>query len=69
MKEVKISTDYITLGQLLKYASIIQSGGETKSFLLENKILVNKEADNRRGKKLYEGDEILIKQLTYKIIK
>ena len=37
MKEVNISTEYITLGQFLKLADIIQSGGEAKLFLLERK--------------------------------
>lgn len=54
-KEIKITTDYITLGQLLKLASIIDNGGEAKLFLASNVVYVNGEEDNRRGKKLYPG--------------
>ena len=60
MNIIQITTPYITLGQLLKFANIISSGGETKPFLLENVIVVNDDFDNRRGRKLYPGDTIKI---------
>ncbi len=58
-RTVKITTEYITLGQLLKLAQIIQNGGQAKSYLAENEVLVNGEPDQRRGRKLRPGDEIL----------
>ena len=58
-RTVKITTEYITLGQLLKLAQIIQNGGQAKSYLAENEVLVNGEPDHRRGRKLRPGDEIL----------
>ena len=58
-RTVKITTEYITLGQLLKLAQIIQNGGQAKSFLVENEVLVNGEPDQRRGRKLRPGDEVL----------
>ncbi len=58
-RTVKITTEYITLGQLLKLAQIIQNGGQAKSFLMENEVLVNGEPDQRRGRKLRPGDEVL----------
>ena len=42
-KEIHITTEYITLGQFLKFADIIHEGGEAKRFLAENEILVNGE--------------------------
>lgn len=57
---VQISTEYITLGELLKEEGIIDTGGAAKWFLAEHEVFVNAEAENRRGKKLYEGDEIEI---------
>lgn len=60
MKIIEITSPYITLGQLLKFANVIQSGGETKFYLMENTITVNGELDNRRGKKCYPGDIIII---------
>jgi len=64
MEKVVIHSPYITLGQLLKFASIIQSGGETKFFLQENEIYVNDVLENRRGKKCYPGDIIKINKDT-----
>jgi S4 domain protein YaaA len=62
MKQILISTPFITLGQLLKYAGMLQSGGEIKHFLAQNAITVNQVEENRRGRKLYPGDEIIINQ-------
>jgi ribosome-associated protein len=60
MKTITIQTEYITLGQLLKYADIISNGGEAKSYLEANKVFVNNEQDQRRGRKLYPGDKVNI---------
>lgn len=69
MKEVPIRTEYITTGQLLKHLGLVGSGGEVKSFLSQNTILINNEIDNRRGKKLYHNDLINILNIVYKISK
>jgi len=70
MKSIKIKTPYITLGQLLKFANVIQSGGETKFFLSENEITVNGVSDNRRGRKCYPDDVVEInKELRLRIEK
>ena len=55
MKEIFIYTDFVTLGQFLKLANLIQTGGEAKEFLSTHKIFVDGELDNRRGRKLYDG--------------
>jgi len=56
MKTILISTEYITLGQFLKLADCIGTGGQAKMFLAEYKIVINGETDNRRGRKLRPGD-------------
>jgi ribosome-associated protein len=56
MNQISINTDYITLGQFLKLADCISTGGQAKMFLQETKILVNGQAENRRGKKLVPQD-------------
>lgn len=63
--EIHITTEYITLGQFLKLADIIQSGGEAKSYLAQNVVLVNGEIDNRRGRKLRSGDRVEINKTVY----
>ena len=64
-KEVKITTDYITLGQFLKYVGIIDSGFLAKIFLNEHEVYINGELDTRRGKKLYPGDLVLVEKVEY----
>ena len=54
--QITITTEYITLGQLLKFADIIGNGGEAKSFLAENEVRIDSELDNRRGRKLRGGE-------------
>ena len=55
MEIVSITTEYITLGQFLKFVSIISNGSEAKFYLENNVCLVNGEEENRRGRKLYPG--------------
>ena len=65
--EITINTEYITLGQFLKLADIIQSGGEAKSFLAQNEVEIDGIADNRRGRKLRGGEVIEILGQSYEI--
>ncbi|MDP4084681.1 MAG: S4 domain-containing protein YaaA [Bacillota bacterium] len=58
--EIRVQTEFITLGQFLKLADIIQSGGMAKWFLGENSIFINGVQDQRRGRKLYPGDKVSI---------
>lgn len=67
-QEITLKTEFITLGQLLKFLKIVSTGGEVKEFLTSKIVLVNGINENRRGKKLYkgniieiEGDKILLK--------
>ncbi|MGL4949855.1 MAG: S4 domain-containing protein YaaA [Anaeroplasmataceae bacterium] len=69
MEMIKIDTEYITLQQLLKISNTISSGGESKFYLSTYKVYVNNELENRRGKKLYPNDVVIIEKVEYKIIK
>ena len=60
MNDLKIDTEFITLGQLLKMTNAISSGGMAKWFLEDNVVYVNGEEENRRGKKLRDGDVITV---------
>ncbi len=61
MEKIKINSEYITLGQFLKFVNIVSSGGMVKAILQDTKIHVNDILEARRGKKLYPGDKIVIK--------
>ncbi|MGL5296340.1 MAG: S4 domain-containing protein YaaA [Culicoidibacterales bacterium] len=60
MYYVEIDAEYITLQQFLKAADIISSGGMAKHYLAESLVLVNDQPENRRGRKLYPNDVIVI---------
>jgi ribosome-associated protein len=47
-----------TLGQALKVASVVGSGGEAKVLIQAGEVFVNGEVETRRGRKLQEGDVI-----------
>lgn len=68
IKEVLINTEYITLGQLLKFANVISEGSLAKIYLQENDIKVNGEVDRRRGKKCRPGDIVSTPEGEFKII-
>ena len=53
----------MTLGQMLKEVTVISSGGQAKWYLAENTVLVDGEPENRRGRKLYPGDVIVIDEV------
>lgn len=53
--EIKISTEYIKLDQLLKYANVVESGSNAKDHILSGEVLVDNEVEIRRGRKIYPG--------------
>ena len=56
MEEIKIRDEFIKLGQLLKLADMVQDGVEAKNVITDGLVKVNGEVDDRRGRKVYEGD-------------
>ena len=60
---VEIDREFMTLGQLLKFENIVESGGMVKVFLSDYEVLVNGEKDQRRGRKLYPGDVVQIEEV------
>ena len=58
MREIEIRGDTIRLGQALKVAGIVGSGGEAKALLSEGGVTVNGEPEARRGRQLHPGDTL-----------
>ncbi len=48
----------ITLGQFVKVAGLVSSGGEAKQAVAAGAVRVNGEVDTRRGRKLTPGDVV-----------
>ena len=65
--EIKINSEFITLGQFLKFADVISTGGEAKIFLSQNDVFINDELDVRRGRKRRPGDKVAILGESYLI--
>lgn len=51
--------EYIKLGQALKATGLAYSGIDAKEIIQQGLVLVNGEIDERRGRKLYDGDEVV----------
>ncbi len=58
MQEVKISTEFIKLEALLKFAGLTDTGGEAKERIQAGEVKVNAEVCTARGKKLRPGDRV-----------
>jgi ribosome-associated protein len=54
--DVSIGGDGIRLGQFLKYAGLLDSGGDVKEAIIDGFVSVNGEIDRRRGRQLQLGD-------------
>jgi ribosome-associated protein len=59
-REIQIRGDVIRLGELLKLAGVVATGGEAKMLLASTQVLVNGEPDSRRGRQLRAGDEVVV---------
>ena len=54
--DVPIGGDGIRLGQFLKFAGLLDSGGNAKEAIIDGYVTVNGEVDRRRGRQLQLGD-------------
>ena len=60
MRDVAIDGDMIRLGQFLKLADLIETGGEGKVLIAGGDVTVNGEVDTRRGRQLHRGDVVRV---------
>jgi ribosome-associated protein len=61
MRDVAIDSDMIRLGQFLKLADLIETGGEAKILISSGDVTVNGEVDTRRGRQLRQGDVVAVR--------
>lgn len=60
VRDISIRGDMIRLGQLLKLAGTVDSGGEAKTILAAGLVTVNGEPEERRGRQLHHGDLVVV---------
>lgn len=58
METITITTEYIKLQDLLKFAAAVQTGGEAKLAVQEGEVSVNGEVCTMRGRKIRPGDVV-----------
>ena len=68
MRDVGIDSDMIRLGQFLKLADLIGTGGEGKILISSGDVTVNGEVDLRRGRQLRKGDVVDVLGRTARVV-
>lgn len=58
MKTITITTEFIKLQDLLKFANLVETGGEAKELIQGGEVQVNGETCTMRGKKIRPGDVV-----------
>mgnify|MGYP000469853246 FL=1 len=69
METIKLRDEFIKLGQALKLAGVVEDGVEAKFVIQDGLVKVNGEVDERRGRKVYEGDVISFNGQDIKVIR
>lgn len=67
MKNVKIDTEFIKLGQLLKLIGIADSGVHAKIMIVGNEVKLNGTIEMQRGKKVFKGDVVEVAGHSFRV--
>lgn len=57
-QSVQITTEFIKLDALLKFAGVCETGGEAKAAVQAGDVKVNGQTCTMRGKKIRQGDTV-----------
>ena len=66
--EINITTEFIKLDSLLKFAGVTETGGVAKEIIAEGRVKVNGEICTMRGKKIRPGDEVQLDEISSEIV-
>lgn len=61
------AADMIKLDQFLKLVGAVQTGGEAKLIIQDGGVKVNGQVEARRGRKLVQGDRVMVMGATYHV--
>lgn len=67
-QEVNISTEFIKLEGLLKFAGIVGTGGEAKLMIQNGEVSLNGDVCLMRGKKIRPGDVVTLHGIEMKVL-
>ncbi|NMB30499.1 MAG: RNA-binding S4 domain-containing protein [Clostridiales bacterium] len=65
--KIDITTEFIKLDQLLKFAGIAETGGHAKEIIQEGIVKVNGQLCKMRGKKIKKGDVVILDDITINV--
>lgn len=58
---IEINTDYITFSNLMKFAGVLQTGGQAFALIEAGMVSLNNQVIKEKRKKVYPGDTVIIK--------
>lgn len=64
---IEITTEFIRLDALLKFAAAVESGGEAKLLIQDAQVKVNGEICTQRGRKIRQGDKVEVNGESYTV--
>jgi ribosome-associated protein len=67
--DVSIGGESIRLGQFMKFANLLDSGGDVKEAIIDGYVTVNGEVDRRRGRQLQLGDVVAFEGRRLRVIR
>ncbi|MDQ4214844.1 RNA-binding S4 domain-containing protein [Microbacterium capsulatum] len=65
--EISIGGESIRLGQFLKFAGLLDSGGNAKEAIIDGYVDVNGVEERRRGRQLVDGDLVAFRGRTVRV--
>lgn len=68
MRDVLINREPVELFKILKFESLVNSGGEAKQVIEDGCVLVNSEVETRKRRKIVSGDVIEFNQKQLKVV-
>jgi ribosome-associated protein len=67
VREVEINREPVELYKILKFEGLVASGGEAKAAIAQGLVLVNGETENRKRRKIVNGDTIEFGDIRLKV--
>ena len=67
MNEIEINREPVELYKILKFEGLVESGGQAKAKIADGLVIVNKQVETRKRKKMVSGDVIEFAGESYRI--
>ena len=68
MEKIEIEKGIIRLGQFLKMAMMVETGGEAKARVQSGEVLLNGEIETRRGRQLSHLDIVELQGVSAQVV-